>query len=192
MKGSLMAVKRKWTMTEFLEELQRQDDGDRVIELINGEIVEMPTFPYTSALAARLLALIVMHVMQHDLGHVTGADGGYEIDHENVLAPDVAFISKARQGSLPTDRFNPIPPDFAIEVVSVSDLKDVKRRIADKLAAYMGAGVPLVWYVYPERQEVEVYRPGQPKITVGVDGTLDGDDVLPGLSISVRDIFKIG
>jgi Uma2 family endonuclease len=187
-----MAVKRKLTIAEFIEEIQRRDDGDRVIELINGEIVEMPTFPYTSALAARLVILIGMYVMQHDLGHVTGADGGYEVDDENLLAPDVAFISKTRQESLPDDRFNPIPPDLAIEVVSASDLKDGTRRIEDKLAAYMGAGVPLVWYVYPERQEVEVHRPGQSGITVGVDGTLDGGDVLPGLTISVRDIFKIG
>jgi len=71
-------------------------------------------------------------------------------------------------------------------------VKDPKKRIEDKLATYMAAGVPLVWYVYPDRQEIDVHRPGQPKITVGINGTLDGGDVLPGLMIAVGDVFSVG
>jgi len=35
---------------------------------------------------------------------------------------------------------------------------------------------------------VEVYTPGQANI-VGLDGILDGGDVLPGFALPVKDIF---
>jgi Uma2 family endonuclease len=50
-----MAVRRRLTTAEFLEQVQRRDDRDRLVELVNGEIVEMPSNPYASALAARLI-----------------------------------------------------------------------------------------------------------------------------------------
>jgi Uma2 family endonuclease len=57
-----------------------------------------------------------------------------------------------------------------------------------KVANYLAAGT-LVWIVRPETKIVEVYAPGQPMRKVGVDGSLDGGDVLPGFSLPVRDIF---
>jgi len=186
-----MTVERKLTAAQFWNYLQQHDHGDRIVELINGAIVEMPANLYSSALAARLIILIGLFVQQHGLGFVTGADGGYTIDDENLFAPDVAYISRTRQQTLPYDGFGPLPPDLAVEVISPSDLKDPKRRIEDKLAAYRAAGVPMIWIVYPERREVEVHRAGQPMVIVTLDGTLDGADVLPGLVIAVRDIFEI-
>jgi len=37
---------------------------------------------------------------------------------------------------------------------------------------------------------VEVYISGQPVRKIGLDGVLDGGDVLPGFSVTVRDIFQ--
>jgi Uma2 family endonuclease len=186
-----MVIKRRLTTAEFIEQMQQADDGDRVVELISGEIVEMPSNLYSSAIAGIIIHLLNAFVRPRRLGFVTGEAGGYTIDDENLYAPDVAFISRARQAALPLEGFGPIPPDLAVEVVSPSDLKDVKQRIEYKLARYLAAGVPLVWMVYPERREVEVHRPGQPMTTVGIDGALDGGDVLPGLTIAVRDIFEM-
>ena len=49
-----------------------------------------------------------------------------------------------------------------------------------------------MWYVDPERKEVDVYPRGNPKRkkTVGVGGTLDGGDVLPGFTLPVAKIFE--
>jgi hypothetical protein len=46
-----------------------------------------------------------------------------------------------------------------------------------------------VWYVDPERKEVDVYPKGNPKRkkTLGANDTLDGGDVLPGFTLPVRD-----
>ena len=63
-----------------------------------------------------------------------------------------------------------------------------ERRLRAKLLNYMAVGT-LLWIVYPETQEVEIYAPGQPMKIVGIDGTLDGGDVLPGFKLAVKEIF---
>ena len=37
--------------------------------------------------------------------------------------------------------------------------------------------------------EDAVHRPGQPTRTLGMDDTLDGEDVVPGWTLPVRDLF---
>jgi Uma2 family endonuclease len=61
-----------------------------------------------------------------------------------------------------------------------------------KLEEYAKAGVKLVWYVDPERKEVDVYPKGNPKRkkTLGVNDTLDGGDVLPGFAVKVARLFE--
>jgi Uma2 family endonuclease len=43
--------------------------------------------------------------------------------------------------------------------------------------------------VFPVEQLVEVYVPDKDVELVGIDGTLDGGDVLPGFTLKVSDIF---
>jgi Uma2 family endonuclease len=57
-----------------------------------------------------------------------------------------------------------------------------------KVVNYLRAGTTL-WMFDPDRKQVEVYSPKYPPITVSLDGVLDGGDVLPGFSLSVREIF---
>jgi hypothetical protein len=44
--------------------------------------------------------------------------------------------------------------------------------------------------MYPKRQSIDVYAPGQKKRTVYMNDTLDGGDVLPGFTLPVRDLFS--
>ncbi len=185
-----MAIQQKITAADFWEISQRAENQDKDIELINGEIIEVSTNLLSSKIAARILGFIFMYLQQNDIGHLTGADGGYEMDNVNTFAPDVGFISYKKQPQVSSQRFNPIPPELAVEVVSPSDLKDPKQRIFKKLETYQALRVPLVWYFYPERQEVEIYRPDQPTQTLGIDDVLDGGDVLPGFSLPLKQIFK--
>jgi Uma2 family endonuclease len=164
--------------------------ADRVVELIDGEIIEMPSSIRASVLALRLGSVILAFVEDHDLGYVTTADGGYDINEHNVFAPDVGFISKTRLPELPPDGFSPVPPDLAVEIVSPSDLKNRKDRIEKKLERYLEAGVPLIWYFYEDRKEIEVHRPSYPVQTLTVDDVLDGGDVLPGFTLALKKVFR--
>lgn len=189
-----MAVeKTKYTAAEFWEFVNLPENLDKGLELIDGEIVEypMPSNPKPSEIGILFASFITVFVRANKLGRVTGADAGYNINDENTFAPDVAFISFARQKQFPDTGFNLIPPDLVVEVVSPSDLKDPKRRIQRKLEKYLAANIPLIWYVYIERQEVEVYELSKPMRIVGIDGTLDGGTVLPGFTMALKDVFKL-
>ncbi len=89
---------RTYSRAEFALILEDPENASRILELIEGEIIEkMPTNPYCSALAIRIARRVGNHVDEHDLGHVTGADGGYDLSDVDSFAPDVGFISKVRQ-----------------------------------------------------------------------------------------------
>jgi Uma2 family endonuclease len=48
-----------------------------------------------------------------------------------------------------------------------------------------------VWIVNPATQQVTVHRPDAPPKTYGINDTLDGGNVLPGLTLAVIDIFAL-
>lgn len=184
-----MLIRKQQVTTEEFYQFVTQH-SDRVYERIEGEIVEkMPSFGRSSAVGARLTTLVGIHLLTNPIAHLTDAQGGYDIDDEDTFAPDIGVILKSRLSQLPVDRFIPLAPDFVIEVVSQSDLKDPHNRIEKKLHKYQAVGVSLIWYVYPERREVEVFRQGHSVQVATVEDMLDGADVLPDLSIRVHDIF---
>ena len=81
-------------------------------------------------------------------------------------------------------------PDFVIEIIAG---KDVKRDTKDKYSVYEEAGVGEYWIVFGEMRFVEVYILEEGKYQRL--NAFSEDDVipvktLPGLSISIEDIFE--
>ncbi len=66
-----------------------------------------------------------------------------------------------------------------------TDLGEVLAKIADWLAA----GTKIVWVVDPERQEVRVYRPDGSLSVLGSSDSLDGEDILPGFTCALTQVF---
>lgn len=183
-----MLIKHKtYTQTEFEAIAHLPENADKILELIDGEIIEkMASNPYCSAVASKINFFFMLHLNQHDLGYVTGEAGGYRISPQDTFAPDVAFISKIRQPTLPYPGFNPIPPDLAVEVVSPSDSY---VEVARKVRNYLRYGTRLVWVVEPETQTVTVHALDGSQTTLNIDGVLDGGEVLPGFRLPIRNIF---
>jgi Uma2 family endonuclease len=159
-------------------------------ELIEGELIEVsPVFANSSIITARLAAFIGHHVITHALGWVSSAEGGYILrrNPDTLVAPDIGFVTRER---LPVgydgESFFPVPPDFAVEVVSSSDRT---AEVMRKLSLYLAAGVSLVWIVYPRQQAVTVYEAGDPPATLRPGERLYGGSLLPGLQIEVAAIF---
>lgn len=182
-----MAVdKQLLTLDEYHSIIDLPENRDRILELIDGELVEkMPSFT-PSRIAMRIGARLNLYLDDHDVGYVTGPDGGYIMPDGNVLIPDVGYVSKARLPDIP-DREVPAAPDLAVEVKSPTDRTRALRRKAER---YLELGTRMVWLVFPDEQVVEVYVPDEDVRAIGLDGMLDGGDVLPGFSLSVRAIFK--
>jgi Uma2 family endonuclease len=175
---------KRHTRDEFDGFINLPENADKLFEFIGGEIVEVPSNPYSSQISAFIIAALIVYIKGKNLGHVTGEAGGYMVAGE-LYAPDVAFISKERQPELAREGYNPNPPDLAVEVVSPTD---TDKRLRIKVVNYLAVGT-MVWIVYPQLKEVEVYVPGQPVKIVDFDGVLDGGDVLPEFSLAVKEIF---
>ena len=78
------------------------------------------------------------------------------------------------------------PPDLAVEVVSSNDLAN---GIQEKVEDYLGAGVRLVWVIYPETGVAQVLRADGTTARLTRDDSLDGEDVLPGFRCRLGDLF---
>jgi Uma2 family endonuclease len=180
-------IKPQMSVTEFDEWAQRPENVERLYEYIGGEVVEVPSNPYVSKIAGRILTMIGVYLMTHDIGHVTGEAGGYMVSGERY-APDVAFISYARQPELAQSGYNPNPPELAVEVVSNSASREEQQMLRRKITGYLGAAV-VVWVVDPASRAVEVHRPGAAAQVLDENATLDRENILPGFELPVKDIF---
>ena len=168
--------------------LARPDGFKRLLELVDGVLVEKPMGFYESRLAAVLIGFIADYLERRDLGIVLGADATLRLAPGLVRLPDVAFISWDRfpDRKLPPEPIPDVPPDLAVEVLSRGNTRAEMER---KLREYFAAGARLVWYLDPETRVVSVYRSPEDVTEVDEDGVLEGGDILPGFSLPVREWF---
>jgi Uma2 family endonuclease len=185
----MVAAERIQTMTaeEFFAFASLPENRDRMLELEDGKVIEMtPVRNINGVLCGKVIYFVNAVVIPNELGYVTTPDTGYRIDAKTVRQPDVGFISRARAGELNQVGF-PVAPDLAVEVVSPDE--DVLRKARE----YLAAGTRLVWAIYALEKIVLVItrKPdgGYDVRELGIEDTLDGGDVLPGLQIPLRQLF---
>ena len=180
----MVIQEQRYTLAEFHTFSELPENRNRLFELINGEIVEKAASFTPSKLAMRIGRFIGNFA--DEIGYVTGADGSYILSEDYEFMPDVGYISKARLPQAPEREVHG-PPDLAVEVKSPTDSK---RALRQKAEDYLRFGTKMVWLVFPDEQQLEVYVPGQDVQEYGIDDILSGGDVLPGFSLPVRDIFS--
>jgi len=173
-----------YTVEKFDDFVELPDNKDKLFEYIGGEVVEVPSNPYSSKIAATLLIEIGIYLKKNNLGHLTGEAGGYMVSGERY-APDVAFISFAKQKRLARTGYNPNPPDLAVEVVSPTDSE---KKLSIKVSNYLADQTTVV-VIYPDEQEIAVHTPGERVIVLGIEGMLTVESVLPNFTVAVKDIF---
>lgn len=61
--------------------------------------------------------------------------------------------------------------------------------VHDTIAEWLDHGTQVVFVVNPRRKVVAVHRPRQLVVILGVEDTLTAEDVVPGWSLAVRDLF---
>jgi Uma2 family endonuclease len=109
-------------------------------------------------------------------------------DRNSVRIPDVAFISWERlpEGELPDEPIASRVPELAVKVLSKSN---TPKEIALKREEYFRAGVKLVWVIDPKTQTAEEYTSATASKHIGKTHALDGRDVLPGLTVPLKQLF---
>ncbi|MGK7935839.1 MAG: Uma2 family endonuclease [Xenococcaceae cyanobacterium] len=108
-------------------------------------------------------------------------------------SPDVSWIKLERWNQLTQaeqDGFPPLAPDFVIELVSPSDLKNQRYQdLQAKMQEYLDNGVKLGWLIEPSLRTVEIYRSGQQVERLNNPQTLSGENILPGFILDLSEIF---
>jgi len=173
------------------------DDGYRY-EVVEGVLVRVAGSGFdATTIGGNVYAALRAFALPRRLGIPTPADGVYKfVGAETGLLPDVGFV-EASKAPLIVDRRRPIPfaPDLAAEVASPDQ---TAGDMAAKARRYLHGGTRLVWVLWPERQEVDVWRPAdlrpryqnmRPSTTLDRNAVLDGEDIVPGFSFAVADAF---
>ncbi len=184
-----MAVQKQLvTIEDFEQFIALPENSDRLFELIDGEIVEKMSTEEHGIIAAKIVAEFVFYLKTNPIGRA-GVEVRHRIseDRRNDLIPDVSFISSERALAVTKKGAVPLMPDLVVEIKSPDD-SPLKMR--EKALYYLKNGSRMVILTFPDRRQLEVHTE-ESVITLGIDDTLDGGDVLPGFTLPVKDIFTL-
>jgi Uma2 family endonuclease len=166
-------------------------DG-RKYELVDGEIRVSPAGARHGHVSVQLVLVLGSFVRDRRLGYVFESSTGFrwpgrKPGPKNLRSPDVSFVAAGRfpDGKIPTG-FIEFAPDLAVEVLSPDDRR---RDVLEKVGEYLDAGSRLVWVIDPETRSAAIYRSLTDVRHVDERGSLEGEDVVPGLSSRLADVL---
>jgi Uma2 family endonuclease len=158
--------------------------------LVQGELIIMSPAGYDHGwIACNIAGALRNFVKAKKLGRVSTAEAGFFISRnpDTVRAPDVAFVRAERIPPEGQKKFFDGPPDLAVEVLSPDDRSsEVNAKIYD----WLQAGSAQVWVVDPQNKTVTVYRNRREVAVFTLEDTLTANDLLPGFSLQVTEIFE--
>ncbi len=74
-------------------------------------------------------------------------------------------------------------------MVDVLSPEDRTREIQERAGQWLVAGTQVVWVVDPRRQTTHIYRSDGTEEFVGPEGSLRGEDILPGFTCPLEAIM---
>jgi Uma2 family endonuclease len=162
-------------------------------ELLEGELIPMAPSPGFAHQSASLELASRLHLFARERGVGTVLEAPFDVvlgkpGEEQVVQPDILFVSKTRRGIIHEDEVRGAP-DLVIEILSPStEEKDrvFKRRL------YAKYGVTEYWIVNPDARTIEVLALGQRGYERA--GLYHKDEMLespllPGLHIALNEVF---
>ncbi|MCU0444571.1 MAG: Uma2 family endonuclease [Microscillaceae bacterium] len=184
----MLIAEKKYTIAEFisLDEL----DENFYYELINGEIVKKssPT-PWHQLILARVYDSVGNFVKTNQLGTVFFAPVDVFLDKENLVIPDLIYISNTKK-SIITNNGIEGSPDLIVEILSPSTAKYDRDG---KMKTYKRNQIDEYWIIDPKAQSIEVYiwqNGDYDLLTYAVEGGKIESKVLAGLSLSAQELFN--
>ena len=171
------------------EDLERLSAQGYRYELIKGELREIaPAGGSHGSTTSRLTILVGILVIDKNLGETFAAETGFLVGRnpDTTLAPDFAFVSKDRLPHPLPKSYIPVVPDIVLKTRSPND---TRKEVADKVAQWLEFGVKLVWEMNPQTRILALHQQNQMPRFLGENDTLDGGDVLPGLSVPITRLF---
>ncbi|NJO85721.1 MAG: Uma2 family endonuclease [Synechococcaceae cyanobacterium RM1_1_27] len=182
-----------------LSTLSRQDfirlcaaNPDLTLErTAQGELIVMaPTGGETGHWNAEITTDLTLWNRQSRLGKSFDSSTGFSLPLGSDRSPDLAWIPMQTWEALdPSLRqgFLPVCPDFVVKIIPPTDSW---IRTQAKMQEYMDNGCRLGWLLDPKSRRVLIYRQGQEPQLLEDPETLSGEDVLPGFTLRIRDIWS--
>lgn len=128
--------------------------SDKRYELIDGEFHMVPApLTYHQKISLNLLLFLADFVRRSGSGEVLAAPVDVVLSEEDVIQPDILFISKERLGIL-TEKNIEGAPDLVIEILSPSSKKwdlEIKMKLYEKY------GVREYWIADPEAKSIRIF-----------------------------------
>ncbi|MDJ0728501.1 MAG: Uma2 family endonuclease [Crocosphaera sp.] len=179
---------------EQFEQLASAEQLTRMELTKDGELIIMsPTGGTAGRKNSRLIQQLRNWADIEQKGEVFDSSTVFILPNGARRSPDVSWIKIDRWNQLTIaqqDGFPPLAPDFVIELVSHSDIKN--QRYSDlqaKMQEYLENGVQLGWLIEPSAKTVEIYRLGQKREILNHPQTLSGEAVLPGFILDLTEIW---
>ncbi|HKR66125.1 MAG TPA: Uma2 family endonuclease [Thermoanaerobaculia bacterium] len=165
----------KWTYEDYA---LLPEDGRRH-EIVDGEHYVNPA-PNTrhQIVVATLITELRSFASAHGLGQVIGSPIDVVLSANDIVQPDIIFVSKGRRSIITRANIQGAP-ELVIEVLSDSTRRYdelTKRKLYEKF------GVAEYWVVDPE---LEIVKIGRQEISSGTLTT----PLLPGFALDVRRVF---
>jgi Uma2 family endonuclease len=171
-------------------QLCHNNDDLRFETTARGELIIMsPTGGYTSDRNADLTYQLKAWSRQNNLGKVFDSNGGFVLPNGAKRSPDSSWLKMERWDALTEEernKFLPLCPDFAIELMSPSDTLPKTR---EKMEEYMENGAQLGWLINRTKRQVEIYRPNREVEILENPQTVSGENVLPGFVLDLATIW---
>lgn len=159
----------------------------KLLELVDGVFVEKAVGTREALMGGLVFHLLMTFVRANNLGKLLPGDALIRLLPGLIRGPDVSFFSWDRLGGkFPDEPIASVVPDLAIELLSKGNTRaEIDRKIRELFLA----GTRLVWVIDPKKRNARVYTTPDEVEQVPEGGTLDGGDVLPGFTLSLREVF---
>lgn len=166
------------------------EDGKRH-EIIEGEhyMAPSPNVRHQS-ISGNLAFILNQYIEEHNLGKILYAPMDVVLSYENIVQPDILFISKKNYGIITPQNIQG-SPDLMIEIMSESSRK-LDRLI--KMKTYGKFGVEEYWLVDPAINQIEIFRKNKTGLNLfksiqEEQGELTSP-LFPGLKVNLKKVFE--
>lgn len=158
-------------------------------ELIDGDLLMTPSpTSFHQGISRNLLLILHAWISKNDLGQIWYAPLDVYFSDENVVQPDLFFLSKAHLKKI-TPKCIKGAPDLVVEILSPGT---ETRDMVTKRKLYYRFGVQEYWIVDPNKKTIEVitWQGSEFKTLVTYPETASfASPLFPGLSFKISEIF---
>ncbi|HTY06883.1 MAG TPA: Uma2 family endonuclease [Gemmatimonadales bacterium] len=136
-------------------------------------------------ITSRVFARLALYLEENPVGQLFRADARF-ISAPDIATPDIAFIRKERIPSPSPAGLPYVAPDLVVDVL-IPGPRPI--QILSRVTDWLRAGVQTVWVFEPQRSVGRIYRCDGTEEVIAQGGTITGEEILPGFTCSLTEVF---